>query len=73
MGRLRELVVGDEVVLNPKLRAGLFQEGVDGYARGTRLVRIELERWRAIERALLGIMIEIAGQQNRAGVGQFHV
>jgi hypothetical protein len=55
VGRLLELGVGEEVVLNPELRAGLFQEGINGHARGTCLGGIEFERGYAIERTLLGI------------------
>src|SRR5258708_22865726 len=72
-GGLLEFGVGEEVVLDPKLRAGLFQEGINGHARGTGLGGIEFEGWHAIERTLLGIMIEIAGKQNGPGLGQFHV
>jgi hypothetical protein len=33
VGRLLKLGVSEEVVLNPELRAGPFQEGIDGHAR----------------------------------------
>src|SRR5580704_1162229 len=59
-GRLLQFGVSCEVVLNPKLGAGLFQERFDRRATGTRLVLIIFERWDAAERALFRKVIEVA-------------
>ena len=65
--------VGVDVVLDPELCAGTLQEGIDGNAGGAGLDGIELEDRDAVQFPFLGVMVEIAGENDAAGFGEIHV
>src|SRR5439155_9477146 len=71
--RLLQLRVVCEIVLNPKLRASVLQERLDGRSRGACLLRIKFERRYAIQHTLLRVVIEIAGKYNGSGLRQFQI
>src|SRR5688572_26296394 len=58
--RLLQLGVRDHVVLNPELRAGLFQKHLQRLPRPAGLLLIEITNRQAIQRALLGIVVEVS-------------
>lgn len=71
--RFLELGVADKVVLNPQLRAGLFQKRIHGNSGCSRLILIEVKRRHAVQRALLWIVIKITGQQNASRPCQLQI
>jgi hypothetical protein len=56
-------------VLNPHLRLGRLEEGFDGGARGAGLLGIALKLRRLAGGALFRVVIEVAGDQQRSGLG----
>src|SRR5579884_3238516 len=67
---LLEPGVADKIVLDPQLRAGLLQEYFQFGPGGRSLLLIEFGYRQAVQRALLGVVIEISAQHHRPGLLQ---
>src|SRR6185437_5934032 len=68
--RLAQPAVPDVVMLNPEGRARCFQESLDLLPGASGLLLVEIKHGNAIERSLLGKMVQVSGQQDRAGMLQ---
>src|SRR5688572_5130595 len=68
--RLGELLVRRDVVLAPARGAGRLEDPYALPARRARLVGVELEGRDAAGRALPRVVVDIAGQEHRAALGQ---
>ena len=62
---LLQLIEMREIVLDPELRAGLFDESFYRSPARQRLIAIELKRWGLVRVAFLLIVIQVSGQQDR--------
>src|SRR5208282_3474159 len=67
-GRLFELGIPDQIVLNPKLSVGLLQKRFDGDAGRDGLVRIEFGGGDKLALPLLRVMIQIAAEHYWPGL-----
>ena len=64
LGRLPQQRIAHGIVLDPQLRAGLGQEGLDGLAGHDRLLLIDIEGRHASERPRFWKVIDVARQQD---------
>ena len=71
LGSLLDFRHRGKVVLDPELGAGFLQKRFDRSSRGGRLRGIEFRGWDLIELSFLGIVIEVATQNDRTCLRQF--
>src|ERR1700678_4058798 len=62
---------GCGVVLDPHLRAGLLQKRIDRGAADGGLILIVFESREPFHGSFFGVVIEVSGDQERAGFGEF--